>query len=557
MLSTSETAHRTGVRAFLHRVHQRVRSAVTQQRFHPTQRALLSTTADRALASISRAPLSHPLSLIYLVARAHRCTNDDLMSRIGAFCLLYILSLDLFDDVQDEDLAGKPHEEAGSAIAINSAITLSFLATRELHALLPLVSTTQAQDILALSDEIAISAVEGQHRDLLGSGGALTPQDVLRMQQAKTSSVILLVACGALIGGCERALRADYRELGASLAELIQVRDDLRDVFGKSVSPDLTTEKMTYPLACFFETASAADRARFDMLLPQLPRAMKEMRTLLYDAGAVAASARAMEERRRTIIHHLATIPTSSPAFHRVLADVVDRLAGGVYPLPPNATASKLRMPGQGPYSVRVMTALDRLAERLSPLGLPADLPTLRPWHQPHWMYAPEQHTIYFPDIDELGEEILPFHAHLLGSKSLDEPRRQLTEQVPLVLAHEMFHFWRDAAGRLTRDHWHEEWAANRLSVAYALEFEPSAIEDALSLAQQIVGRFPEALGPHAERTLERCVRERPDVTGYGGNLTEVAAVSMELVRRIAARKPMLAPSVAELLGRAPIAASA
>ena len=52
---------------------------------------------------------------------------------LAVFCHFYLLSLDLLDDVQDDDLGGKPHAAVGSAMAVNDALTLLFLGLSALE----------------------------------------------------------------------------------------------------------------------------------------------------------------------------------------------------------------------------------------------------------------------------------------------------------------------------------------------------------------------------------------------------------------------------------------
>lgn len=537
--------------------HARVRRAIDHPDFRDDQRALLRATVERALTTGS-GRLGDPSSLMFLLASAHGRPDPRAAAHVGAYCLLYILALDLFDDVQDDDLAGKPHADAGPAIAINSAIALTFLAQRELHAALPfLPSPSHRRALLDTANLTGLAAVAGQHRDLLGGAGASTPAEVLAMQRGKTSSVILLAECGALLAGADDTVRAHHRHIGEQLAQLVQIRDDLRDIFAKELSPDLKTGKLTYPIACYLDGASDGERRELHQELDGLPESLSRIRKLLYDRGAVAQAARALEASRRAIHERVARMDVARPGYLRLVLDIVDELSSGIYVVPDLAPTAALRRPGAGAFANRVVDERRRLVERLRPLGLPEDVPALVPWHQPHWMYVPSRHTIFFPDIDDLGDEILPFQAALLGADDLDEPRERLTSQIPIVLAHEMFHFWRDAVGRLTDDHWHEEHAANALSVAYAQTFEPGALAGALELAARTISRAPDHLDEGARQLLVDCERPRPATGGYGMTAAKIAVVTLEMVRRLATTETTLDDRIADLLGPALTAASA
>jgi hypothetical protein len=163
-------------------------------------------------------------------------------------------------------------------------------------------------------------------------------------------------------------------------------------------------------------------------------------------------------------------------------------------------------------------------------------------------MYVPDKRTIFYPDIEGLAGEILPFQAMLLGESDFDEVSRILYEQLPAVLAHEMFHFWRHACGRLTRDHWHEEWAANRLAVAYSSIHEPRALASSLVLGERVLSRLPERIDEQAEQVLRRCPAPHPGAAGYAMDIVSVAVVTLEMIRRLADEQPLWPDVLAELL---------
>src|SRR6185503_11614270 len=161
---------------------------------------------------------------------------------------------DLLDDVQDNDLSGKPHSSVGAGMAVNDALTLLFLGLSALERTMRLEKSPQRRMLyLKIVNRVALTTGRGQHLDLLGERGARTPSDVLQMQREKTASLTLICECAALYSGVSDDERERYRRLGENLSLLVQVLDDVRDVYGKRRSPDLETNKMTYPLACFLD----------------------------------------------------------------------------------------------------------------------------------------------------------------------------------------------------------------------------------------------------------------------------------------------------------------
>ena len=530
---------------FLRAVERRVRDAVSDAAFHRTQRELLEQSLERCAPGAAPNPLGEPLALLYLVARAGGRELDEQAERVAAFCYLYILALDLLDDVQDDDLAGKPHESVGPAIAINSALTLLFLGLRELHVSIELERNgTLRSAYLRLFGRVSLLAVAGQHRDLMGNACNNTPAEVLAMHQAKTSSVSLLTECGALLARCDDESAQRYREIGEQLAMLVQVRDDLRDIFGKQSSPDLKTAKVTYPVSCYLAKASPAAVDHFEQLVARLPESLDALRSLLYESGAVEASALELERCRAAIHERVAGI--GKGAAHRTLLDMADGIAETVY-APPRLHATLHFWRPRGPWHDAVHRELSVFMERMQWLGCPTP-PELRPWHLSQWTYDADRKTIFYPDVEGQPEEVLPFQAELLGTSDISEVDRIMRRQLPAVLAHEMFHFWRDAARRLTRDHWHEEWAANRLAVAYLGRHAPEILKDSLALARSVVDRFPGAINAHAERILGRCGSASAQSLGYEVEMLETALIGLEMVLRLAGQSEDLADVSRELL---------
>jgi geranylgeranyl pyrophosphate synthase len=495
-------------------------------------------------------PLGEPLAVIYLIARAWGREIDEQVERIGAFSSLYLLAADLIDDVQDGDLEGKPHALAGPAVALNNGVALLFLALRELrHAIELETDEDRARAYLRLLNRVSLAAVAGQHRDLTGEQGARSPAEVLEMQEVKTSSFSLITECGGLLAGCGPEDLERYRRIGENLAMLIQVRDDLRDIYGKRTSPDLVNAKITYPVACFLETADPTRLARFEMLQKNLPGTMPKIRELLYDSKAVERSADAIQLCREAVHRDVAATGNRS-AFHRTLLDLVDRVAGSVYEPPPvEETKSSWQPPGR--WHERVRESLEAFYEHMHPFGVPAS-PALRPWHLPQWLYDKDKKTIFYPDIEGLAEEILPFQAELLGMDDREQVEALMYTQVPVVLAHELFHYFRDASGRLTGDHWHEEWAANRLAVAYALRFVPHVVDTTYQLAETVMTRHEHRVDALVNQILDNCTEPHPDPRGYGMDVKAIAVTTAEMFRRTILEKPELTESMTELLGWAP-----
>ncbi len=533
--------------AFIAAVHaemdQACERAALSSEHHARICATLGLPRERSRAN----PHGDPLALLYSVARSRGRTPDATTVRVGAAFSFYVLSLDLFDDVQDDDLVGKPYATTGVPLAVNGAITLMFLSFDSLQrAVAGARCLEDGRDLFARFTATSLVAVAGQELDLLGQGRAVTRAEVERIQRAKTSSVTLAVSCGAILGGYRGSERRALDAFGESLAGFVQIRDDLRDVFGKPASPDLAAGTPTYPVACVLEHEDAAVIAEFRELVDALPGSLPEIRALFYRAGIVERCAEEMERLRAEM--HRAIGKNVRPSPHlRVVLQLVDGLAAGVYRPPPLAASRALFEPDTA-YHRLVRLEVRRFCRRVAGLGF-GRAPRLVPWARPHWMYVSGEQVVYYPDIDGMPEEVLGFQAELLGIASLERVAAIMKRQLPAVVAHELFHCWRDRRGRLTGDHWHEEWAANRLACAYLSTYDSEALGRSLALATDVSGRLSPRHAGASVAVLERCHAYTADDAGYGLDMEAVAVVTLEMLIEIAERPLPFATALGELLG--------
>jgi geranylgeranyl pyrophosphate synthase len=538
-----------GILGFLARVEGRIDQVICGGDFDATQRDLLLATAGQYRPRTRSNPLGNPLSVFYLIARAHKPALDDQGVELAAFCEFYLLALDLLDDIQDSDLAGKPHAGVGAAMALNDAMTLLFLGLSALERCMQLESNPKRRmQYLRLVNRVALTTGRGQHKDLLGASGASTPSEVLAMQREKTASVTLICECAALYAGVSTEAQGHYRVLGENLALLVQVLDDVRDVYGKRRSPDLETDKVTYPLACFLERASEAELRKLTELKQALPESLGEIRRLLYDTGTLRRVAHSMDELRRTVHRELAALDQNAPTL-RLMLLVIDQLVEGVYAPKPVIETAALRAPSDG-WHGQVKKLAEEFQERLRPLGAPAT-PVLLPWHQSQWVYDKRRGVIFYPDIQGLPEETLPFQAALLGETDLAQVAALMRRQAPAVMAHELFHHYRDAVGVITTDMWHEELVANTLAIAYCTRYEPGAVAGGVELAHRVLARPEHRLSARAEDILRALLEpQRPlqPGSGYQLDLHQTALVHLAMIRELARAPQPLEPLIERFL---------
>lgn len=469
---------------FVTAVRETTFALVEDDRLPTSQQELLRTCLQRFFDLSDPNDWAQPLGLLYATYRGFGTETTRKAHLIGAFCVCYFTSGDLFDDIQDDDLAGKALEDVGAPIAINTALALLLIGLRALNEGAQLETEPERRagyfDILNRASLIAIGA---QHLDLTGLGASPTLDAVLAMNRGKVACIALVAECGALLGGADPAQAARFRDFGSDFAGLVQIVDDVRDLFGKDESPDLLAGKVTYPIACFQSIASDEQKAEFTRLRGGLPGTFEAIRELLCAAGALDASAAAAEEVRQAMHSCLMALPAPR-AEHRLLLSMVDTLASTLYAPEPIPESAPLFMPTGGLHD-DLRAARAAFLDRLDAHGV-LPVPELQPWHAPLYLFDPTSSTIRYPDLDELREEVVGQLTDLLelAAPSI-EPAMQ--GSMPLLLAHEMFHAWRHAAGRLSADAWHEEFVANRLAMAYALRFEPQAAQATLVMSQLVL----------------------------------------------------------------------
>jgi hypothetical protein len=201
---------------------------------------------------------------------------------------------------------------------------------------------------------------------------------------------------------------------------------------------------------------------------------------LLFDGGVVEAIALDIEAERQRL-HGL--LDPQLPHHHRWLL-AVDQHASLLYSVP-----APVLKPERGPWTRAVLDAVALVGKRLAHWGPPA-YPALVPWPQQAWMYVPNRHIILFPDLDRDSDEILAQMALVLGESDPERIREHLEAHVFLVVAHEFFHFWRDAAGRLTNSLWREEWVANRMAASLVAAEDPALVQRAASTLREVLYRL-------------------------------------------------------------------
>lgn len=497
-------------------------------RFTAHQAELLTRTVEFYFQAASGDDWAHPLGLFHASYRMFADTVDEKGLLVAESCSYFLLSLDLFDDVQDEDLEGKHYQAEGPAVATNSALALLFLAQdalRRAAELEPIEARRLA--CLRVVNRISLLAIGAQHQDLTSSASHPSPVEVLQMHAGKTSAVRMVAECGALAAGAPLDIAETVGRFGSQLAVLTQIVDDVRDVFGKSQSPDLRSNKATYLRACFDARASEAELAEYARLRERLddPASLDAIRALYAESGALDACAVAAEDARVEMHHLLATIPAPNP-HKRILLSVVDSLANLLF-VPEPVTESGAIFCERSGFGVRVSEQVDLFRDRFE--GAFEANVRIEPWHRPFFLYEPGANLVHYPDLEDLKEETLPAYGALFDGDE-NQALEYLSRTLPLLVAHELFHAWRDQVSRLGSDAWHEEYVANALALAYLRTFDSESHHRVIAACEAIRSRaLPENGELRVREILARASAGMSTGVDYDTSLLETAHVHAQM----------------------------
>ncbi|MEK7434904.1 MAG: polyprenyl synthetase family protein [Cyanobacteriota bacterium] len=520
---------------FLTNVYEFVESSIDENILDLDHKNLLKLRTNLWKKKFLSSPASDPISILYLITKANNKVLDKKIELVGAFFLLYASALDVWDDVQDDDLIGKPEELEGSAIGINNGISFQFLALDMLRQAFELQNDFKTCiRLMSAFNKASINAVNGQNLDLKKYAKATTQEEVLEIQIAKSATIGLIAEFSAILSGCNENEISKYSNSIKNFTKIIQIIDDVRDIFGKKISPDLTANKMTFPIACFKGIATNKEIELYENFIKNLPSSLGNIQELLYKSGSIQKCAEVIEELRISVHKEMASLNNSSPSI-RFLLHIVDTHASSLYP-PSSIDESQYILQPKGEWHEHVKKLANEFSLNMKDFN-PPNIPLLLPLHLPQWMYDAKRNVIFYPDIEGQAEEILPLQANMFGIYDLYFVKEIMTTQSPLYMAHEFFHYWRDNSGKLTEDFWYEEWVANNLATAYIKAFFPELVKKTILLAYKILDLKNSSLSFKGQEILNRFsnpnYKASSEPLGYEVNLDEMTFIQISMIRKL------------------------
>jgi geranylgeranyl pyrophosphate synthase len=317
----------THLMSYLEAVDSFVDRTIQQTQLPPEQVELLLPRKKTKQSGATRV-LAHPLAPFYFAVRAHGVPLGVDAEAIGAGFLLFHHALCLIDDIQDDELTGSYADMSG-AVAVNSGLTLFFLALDTLWAAERQTPTASAWNLHSSLRFNALRLSRGQHRDLTGRGQLRTPATTLEIATEKSAICALLMEYAAIYAAVTPSRLSiglePYRVIGDALAQIQQIIDDVAELFDLSESQDLRTGTWNVPLTIFLDTVPLEDRAQWATRLRETDQ--HDVCRLLYDTKAMHRVAATIEAARICIHQTFAELPCGGPYLAMLLAWLDDLVA--------------------------------------------------------------------------------------------------------------------------------------------------------------------------------------------------------------------------------------
>lgn len=258
------------------------------------------------------------------------------------------ISIVLVDDILDDDPKGV-YRQLGTGEAANLALAFQAVAYQIVQAAAGEMGweTAVQQQMLAELAHLNLKTAQGQHLDVQE---ALSEDHYWTTVEAKSTPYYGAgFFLGALAGGAENGLAAQLRHFGQLIGKIIQVSDDLADVYQTPACPDW--QRGGGNLAILYaRLAEHPDQDRFETLLNQIdePSALEEAQQILLRSGAASYCIYHLLQLSSEARQILDSCALANPAIlQQFLAERVrhlfELLEENKMPLPEELTAAILR----------------------------------------------------------------------------------------------------------------------------------------------------------------------------------------------------------------------
>ncbi|MGN7456295.1 polyprenyl synthetase family protein [Paenibacillus pasadenensis] len=222
--------------------------------------------------------------------RMYKGEDDERIYRAAAAVELMILSLDMIDDVQDQDNPAVPWSAYRPEIALNLALGMLMIAQRLL--LESGFEPERAQQAARLLSMQVLTAVHGQTLDLLND----IPDEDAYLAMVSQKSAALLV-CGCMIGTV--LATGEWKEQVRGYAEQLgiaaQIKNDIRDLANWTDKNDFLNRKLTLPTLFLLQAVTDEDRWVIDyyegrLSMEEVRHRREELEAILEKTGTMLYS---------------------------------------------------------------------------------------------------------------------------------------------------------------------------------------------------------------------------------------------------------------------------
>jgi geranylgeranyl pyrophosphate synthase len=217
------------------------------------------------------------------------------------------ISIVVVDDILDDDPKGL-YRQLGAGVAANLALAFQAVAYRVVQQMEAAVQSQLLAELISLN----LQTARGQHLDVQPE---LSEAHYWATVAAKSTPYYGAgFYLGALAGGAAPEVANELRRFGVLIGQIIQVSDDLADVYQAPACPDW--HKGGGNLAILYaRLADHEGKARFEALLPQIEAApiLEEAQQILLESGAVSYCIYHLLQLARLARQLLAGCPVARP----------------------------------------------------------------------------------------------------------------------------------------------------------------------------------------------------------------------------------------------------
>lgn len=239
---------------------------------------------------------------------------------------LFTAAADVFDDVEDSDSSESLPAKYGSAVAMNVATTLLFLAEKAMTQLRE--SGVEDSTIVRVMEAVNshyTTACAGQHLDISRVSDTTVAEDqYLKIIEMKTASQIEC-AChiGALLATKKQELVDAFSTFGHNLGMAAQIANDIQGVMNGT---DVVKRKITLPVIYALAQTEGETHAKLELAFQKQAESNPEteqIRDLLFRVGAIQYATIRMETYRQDALDMLSEVERAGTSTERLRLFVI------------------------------------------------------------------------------------------------------------------------------------------------------------------------------------------------------------------------------------------